>query len=148
MRRLAATLALCAALAACSAGSSPKADLQTKLNAVIDAANAKDAPGLRTAVGEFLQEVQQQSANGDITSTKAQDLRTVADRVLADASLLESQSPAPAPSSARPSPTFVPSPTYSPPPPPTPTPQPTQPPPSPVVVPPVVGSPTPAPSPT
>lgn len=124
MRRLAAALVLCAALAACSSSSSPEAVLQTKLNAVIDAGNNKDAATLRTAVGQFLLEVQKQSANGDITTTKAQDFKTVATRILNEASLLsgtpspaaspsaqeESPSPEPSPSPEKPSPSPSPSP--------------------------------------
>jgi hypothetical protein len=132
VRRLVAAVLLCA-LAACSSSGSAAADLQTKMNAVTDAANAKDAAQLRIAVSEFLQEVSAQSQNGDIPSTKAQDLRTVAARVLADASLLEDTTPTAAPST----PTPEASPTPSPTPKPTPTPEPTQAPPSPTVTVPV-----------
>lgn len=146
MRRLAAAVVLCTALAACSSGSSPKADLQTRMNAVIDAGNSKDAAALRTAVGEFLQEVQQQSANGDITVTKAQDLRTVATRILGEASSLETTAPPPSPPQQS-SPTPSPSPTRERPSP-TPSPTPVESPSSPDVAPSIGLSSSPEPSPT
>lgn len=99
--------------AGCSSSGSPAADLQTKINAVADAANAKDAAKLRTAAGELLQEVQSQSANGDITTTRAQDLKTVASRLLAEASVFDAASPAPSPSQVE-SPSAEPSPSPSP----------------------------------
>lgn len=147
MRRLLAALTLCSALAACSSSSSPAADLQSKMNDVVTAANNKDAAALRTAVGVFVEEVNVQSQSGDITTTKAQDLKTVADRVLADASLLEAASPAPSPTSEpsptqAPSPPPSPSPRYSPPP----QPSPSAAPPSPVVVPSVVVTSNPSPA--
>lgn len=142
MKRVATGLVLAALLTSCSSGS-PAADLQSSLNAVIDAANAKDPAGLRAAAGRFEQEVAAQSANGDITATRAQDLRTVAERVLQDANLLE-PAPSPPPSSAPPAPSPSPSPT------PTPTPPPSSAPPSPspIIVPPPLTSPTPAGSPS
>ncbi len=145
MRRLAAAGVLCIALASCSSGGSPPANLQTKMNAVTDAANAKDPAALRTAVGLFLQEVSAQSQNGDITSTKAQDLRVVAERVLADAALFEQPVAVPSPSS-EPSPSPLPSPQPSPSPPAV-SPSP-EPPPPPLGVPSVGGSPSPQPSPS
>ena len=123
MRRLLAGVLVCVSLAGCSSGGSPKADLQTRMNAVVDAANAKDANRLRGAVEDFLREVTTQSQNGDITSTKAQDLRTVATRLLGHASLLDqTAAPSPAASSAAPSPSPTPGP---------PSPSPTEAPPSP-----------------
>ncbi|GAC1443026.1 MAG: hypothetical protein NVSMB55_15410 [Mycobacteriales bacterium] len=115
-------------LAGCSSSGSPAADLQIRMNAVVDAANAKDAAALRTTVGELLQVVEQQSANGDITATKAQDLRTVGTRLLAEASVFEAVSPAPSPSpvvTAAPAPSPSPRPRYSPAPSPSPTEAPT-----------------------
>jgi hypothetical protein len=125
MRRLVAASAVCLVLAGCSA-SSPKADLQTKMNAITDAANAGDAAGLRTAVGLFQQEVASQSQNADITSTQAQALRALTELVLADAALLEATSPSPTPSSAAPSPSPSPTPPPSPSPAPSPSPEPTK----------------------
>ena len=136
MKRVAAGLVFAALLTSCSS-SSPAADLQSSLNAVIDAANAKDAAGLRAAAGRFEQEVAAQSANGDITATRAQDLRTVAERVLQDADQLE---PSPTPSAPPPS-------SAPPPPPPTPTPTPSptpSPSPTPIIVPPPLTSPAPS----
>jgi tRNA threonylcarbamoyladenosine modification (KEOPS) complex Pcc1 subunit len=124
MRRLLAAATAAVVLTACSSSGSPQADLQTRMNAVVNAANAKDAAQLRGAVEDFLREVTSQSQNGDITSTKAQDLRIVADRLLTHASLLDQPSPTPAPSSAAPSPS--PSPTSA-----APSPSPTPAPPSP-----------------
>jgi outer membrane murein-binding lipoprotein Lpp len=128
VRRLGAAVALVLLLAGCSA-SSPKADLQSKMNAITDAANASDPAGLRAAVGQFEQEVTSQGQNADITSTQAQRLRALAELVMGDAALLEA-SPSPAPSSAAPSPSASPSPSPSPSPtpPPSPSPEPTQPP--------------------
>lgn len=140
MRRLAAALLLSGSLVACSSSGSPAADLQTKLNAIIEAANAKDPAAVRTAVGRFQQEVAAQSANGDLTATRAQELRTVAERIANNADDLN-PAPAPAPSSEAPSPTPPPSPSASP------SPEPTQAPPSPIVVPPIT-SPAPSSSPT
>lgn len=128
MRRL-AVLSCLVLLAACSTSSSPQAELQTRMNAITEAANAKDAAALRSAVNDFLSEVRQQSANADITLRKAQDLQTVATRLLAEAAVLEQSdaSPPPAPSPSRePSPTPPPSPSPEPSPSPTPEPSPTQ----------------------
>jgi hypothetical protein len=127
MRRLAVTLCLSLLVAGCSGSGSAKADLQTKMNAVTQAANAKDAAALRSAASDFLTEVQQQSANADITTTKAQDLKTVATRLLAEAATLEQASPSPRPT-ASPSPSPTPSPSPSPEPSPSPSPEPSQPP--------------------
>ncbi len=76
------------ALAGC-ASSSPKARLRERLDAVTTAANDRDAAGLRTAVGDFLAAVDQQSKAGDIASTEADRLRARANRVLADADLVD-----------------------------------------------------------
>lgn len=135
MRRFAALAVGLVLVAGCSSSGSPAADLQTKINAVADAANAKDAAKLRTAAGELLQEVQSQSANGDITTTKAQDLKTVATRLLAEASVFDAASPVPSPSQAdspspEPSPSRSPRPSRSPSPSPEPTEAPSSAPPS------------------
>jgi hypothetical protein len=144
VRRLTAVVLLCVALSGCSSSGSPAADLQTKLNAVITAGNSKDAAALRTAVDAFLQEVAAQSQNGDITATKADALRTVADRVLVEAGQLE-PSASPLPSSAPPPPPST-APAVTPTATPTPTPTPT-PPPSPIVVPTIQVSTAPSPTP-
>ena len=129
MRRLAVACCFALLITGCSPSSSPRAELQTKLNAIAEAANAKDAAGLRAAVSDFLQEVQRQSANADLTTTKAQDLKTVATRLLSEASVLEESSPEPSPSES-PSPEPSPSESPSPEPSPSPSPSPTQAPPS------------------
>jgi hypothetical protein len=132
VRRLAAALVLAVAVAGCSSSGSPAADLQTRMNAVTSAANSKDAARLRIAVSDFLQEVATQSQNGDITATRAQQLRDTAALVLQDASLLEQAPPTSAPPvTSQPTPVSTPQPTYSPKPKPSPTPEPTQAPPSP-----------------
>jgi hypothetical protein len=126
---------LCASLllTGCSSNDSPRADLQNKMNAVAEAANAKDANALRAAVSDFLQEVQRQSANADITTTKAEALKRVATRLLQNASKLDpSPSPSPSPSES-PSPSPSPSPQPSPSPSPSPTEAPPSPSPSPII---------------
>ena len=123
MRRLAVTACLCLLLAGCSSSESPQAALQTKMNAITQAANDKNAAELRGAVDDFLQEVRRQSANADISLTKAQDLQTIATLLLTHTSQLEevasptplpspseSPSPSPSPSPAEASPTSAPSP--------------------------------------
>ena len=137
MRRLAVGLALSLLLTGC-AQASPEADLQTKVNDLVSAANAGDASGVRTAGGLLLQEVQQQSAAGDITTTKAQAIRRLVERIISNAGLLDAaDEPTPSPSSEQPSPTPSPepSPTEAPSPSPSPEPSPTEAPPSPDVLP-------------
>jgi tRNA threonylcarbamoyladenosine modification (KEOPS) complex Pcc1 subunit len=131
---LAVALALSLLLAGCTSSDSPRAALQNKMNAVVEAANAKDSAALRSAVSDFLQEVQVQSANADITATKAEALKRVATRLLQNASALDpSPSPEPSPS-ASPSPSPSPSPAPSPSPSPSPTEAPPPPSPSPIIV--------------
>ena len=98
------------------------------MNAVTEAANAKDSAALRAAVSDFLQEVQRQSANADITTTKAEALKRVATRLLQNAGALDEPSPTPSPSA---SPSPQPSPSPSPEPSPSPSPSPTEAPPPP-----------------
>lgn len=123
MRRVAAAAVLAVVLAACSSSGSPAAELQTKMNAIATAANNRDATQVKAAVEDFLLEVSLQSRNGDITSTKADNLRTVAERVLQEADRLES-SPTPQATSEAPSPPPSPSPSPSPSPRPSPSPSP------------------------
>lgn len=128
MRRLAAAGLLVLALTSCAPTGSPKAELQTRMNAITEAANAKDAAALRTAVDAFLKEVAAQSQNADITSTRAQELRTVAEQVLRDAALLV-DAPSPEPSiedSPSPEPSPTPKRSKSPKPEPSPEPSPTE----------------------
>lgn len=148
MRRLAALGMLLLVLSGCSGTGSPKADLQTKVNDLVTAANGGNAADVRTAADLLLREIQAQSASATLTTTRAQALQNLVGRILVEAGLLEPvASPAPAPSTAAPSPTptHTPSPTPTPTPSPSPTPlppAPSTPPPSPgpVVVPSVVGS--------
>lgn len=143
MRRLAAVLALSLVLAGC-AKASPEADLQTKANDVVSAANAGDAAGVRTAGGRLIEEVQQQSAAGDISATKAQAIRVLVTKIMAEARLLEqADEPTPSPSSEKPSPTPSPepSPTEAPSPSPSAEPVPSEAPPSPDPAPSIVVSP-------
>ena len=130
MRRVAGVLALSLVLAGC-AKASPEADLQTKANDVVSAANAGDAAGVREAGGRLIEEVQQQSAAGDISATKAQAIRLLVTNIITEARLLEqSDEPSPSPSSEKPSPSPEPSPTEAPSPSPSPEPAPTEAPPS------------------
>ena len=130
MRRVAGVLALSLVLAGC-AKASPEADLQTKANDVVSAANAGDAAGVREAGGRLIEEVQQQSAAGDISATKAQAIRVLVNKIITEARLLEqSDEPSPSPSSENPSPSPEPSPTEAPSPSPSPEPAPTEAPPS------------------
>jgi hypothetical protein len=127
VRRLVAVTCLAVLLAGCSSSRSPEAELQTRMNAITEAANAKDASALRGAINDFLQEVRRQSANADITLRKAQDLQTVATRLFREASVLEQDDASPTP---EPSPSESPSPSPSPSPEPSPSPSPTQAPPT------------------
>ena len=114
MRRLAVAAALCLVLAACSAEGSPQAELQTRLNDLVSAANAGDAAAVRTAGGRLLEEIQKQSANADIPSTKAQRMRELTTRVMSNAGLLEpADEPSPSPTRSEPSPEPSPSPTQA-----------------------------------
>lgn len=109
------------------------------MNAITTAANNLNAAELRTAVDDFLVTVRRQSANADITTTRAQELQTVAMQLLQNAAKLEQPSPTPSPSSSpTPSPSPQPSPTPVPSPTPSPRPSPTPSPPSPAPVPSVV----------
>lgn len=132
MKRLALAAGLCLALSGCSSPASPEAELQTKMNAITTAANNLDAAALRAAADDFLALVRRQSANADITTQQAQDLQTVAARLLRNASKLEEAEPSASPSSEpSPSPQPSPSPSPSPEPSPSPSPSPTEAPPSP-----------------
>jgi hypothetical protein len=128
------------------AASSPKAELQSKSNDVVSAANAGDAAALRTAVGRMQEEIAKQNDAGDLTTTKARSLQAVLTRILANADQLEAtESPAPSPSPEQPSPepSRSPSPVESPSPQPSPSPSPAE---SPPAVVPSLLSPQPSPS--
>jgi hypothetical protein len=140
-RQLAAGLtavALAVAVSGCST-SSPKADLQSRSNDVVAAANAGDAPAVRGAANRMLTEIQKQHDAGDLSTTKAHALQVLLERIVVNAGDLEpteSPSPEPSPSeSPSPEPSPSPSPAASPSPEPSPPPSPSQAPPSPDVVP-------------
>ncbi len=112
MRRLITAVAVAALLTGC-ASASPQATLQSRANAVVRAANAGDAAALRTAAALLLQEVNTQDAQADLPASKAAALRTLVNRVLANAGLLDQPEPSPTPSATESSPTPTPSPTPS-----------------------------------
>ena len=85
---LALTLAASLALSGC-ATTTPKGRLLARLNDVTQAANAKDAPGIRTAVGRFNLEVSAQGDAGNLTVAKVAILKSIAASVLADADLVD-----------------------------------------------------------
>ncbi len=149
MRRLLALVAASVLLSGC-ASASPEATLQDRANATVEAANAGDADALRSAASLLLQEVNAQDARADLGASQAAALRTLINRILDKAALLEQSeepSPAPAPVETTPEPEPSPTPTPSEPEPseePTPEPSPSQ------VVPSVVigGNESPQPSPS
>jgi hypothetical protein len=117
VKRVVAVLALSLALSGC-AKASPEAELQTRVNDLVSAANAGDAAAVRTAGGRLLEEIRAQSSAGDITTVKADRLGIYVRRIMANAGLLE-QSDEPSPSAApsaepSPSPSPEPSPTEAP----------------------------------
>lgn len=144
-RQLAAGLVgivLSGVLAGCSSGS-PEAELQSRSNDVVSAANAGDASALRTAASRMLEEIKKQNDAGDLTTSKANRLRVLLTRLVANAGDLEpteSPSPEPSPSIESPSPEPSPSPSPAESPSSAPSPEPS-PPPSPDVVPSVLTSP-------
>lgn len=150
--RVAAVAVALALLVSGCASTSGQARLQERVNAMVAAANAGDAAGLRTTTGLLLREVDRQEGQADLSSDTAQTLRVLANRILANAGLLEAAAPsAPpaAPSAPPPAPSPTPSPEPSPPAPsPSPSPEPSSPPPAPLpslsVGP--AGSPTPSPT--
>ena len=108
-------------LTSCSTASSPRADLQTKANDLVTAANGGDATGVRTAADLLLREIQAQGTTGALTPARVRRLHDLTSRILAEAALLEPRS-SPAPSTTPPSPTPSPTPPPTPPSAPTPTP--------------------------
>ena len=130
MRRQAAVGVLLLVLSGCAGTGSPKADLQTKVNDLVSAANGGNAADTRTAADLLLREIQSQSANATLTATRAETLTKLTSRILAEAGVLEPvASKAPEPSLAPP-PTLTPTPSRTPPPSPSPTPTPVAPAPS------------------
>jgi hypothetical protein len=96
-RQLIALAAAAALLTGCSSSTSPQAQLQAGVNDLVDAANAHDPAAVRTAGGRLLQLISAQSNNADITITKAQTMKTLVSRVMANAGDLAAQTPSPAP---------------------------------------------------
>ena len=121
MRRLLAALAACVVLSGC-ATESPRATLQDRANAVVEAANAGDSAALRTAASLLLAEVNAQDARADLPASTADALRVLINRIRSNAGRLDQVEPSPTPSAVEPSPT--PSPTPTPPPSAEPTPEP------------------------
>ena len=103
MRRLLLAPALALVLTAC-AGGDPVDERRSAVADVTDAANAGDAEGVLDAVEDLLSVLRRQVASGDLDRAEADRLRVLAERVAANAALVE---PAPAPS---PEPTEEPSP--------------------------------------
>lgn len=142
MRARTAVAAGLAALLLGACGGSPQADLNSAMAEVTDRANARDASGLRLALDRLVAVVNRQSGS-DLPLDEAQRIRALAEKVRADAALLEQPAiPTPAVTTSRPVPTSTrtatpsptpsatpsptPSATPSPEPTPTPTPTPTQ----------------------
>ena len=130
--RLVPAVLLCAVLLS-GCGSSPQADLNRALTTVTDQANGKNAVGLREAVGQLIVLVDRQQTGNDLTADKADRIRAQAQKVLADAALLDVPviTPTPTRTTTPPSPTPTPSakpsetPSATPGPTPSPTPSPT-----------------------
>lgn len=142
-RLLLVAVVLTSAVSGCGgSGLSPAGRLQDGLAGVVDAANAKDLPGLRAAIGDLRATVRSELDAQQIPSAMAARVLATLAAVEADSSLLTAAPASPTPV-ATPSPTPVvttpppttPPPTTPPPttPPPT-TPPPTSPPPSPTPV--------------
>ena len=118
MRRLLASAATAVVLSSVLTGcasSSPEAELQSRSNDVVAAANAGDATALRTAAGRMLEEIKKQNNAGDLTTSKARTLQVLLARISANAGDLEAaEEPSPEPSTEEPSPVESPSPEPSP----------------------------------
>ena len=86
---LAAALSVTLLASGCAAGTTPQGRLLARLNDVTAAANDRDAPGIRTAVGRFVLEVSAQGNAGRLTVAKVALLKSIAAAVLADADLVD-----------------------------------------------------------
>ncbi|HVE75011.1 MAG TPA: hypothetical protein VNA30_08025 [Mycobacteriales bacterium] len=84
-------VATCIALAISTSGcaTNPEAELQAQLNAVTEAANRRDAEGLRSAVDAFLDTVRDQGRSGELTSAEVSRLQALAAAVRTDANLID-----------------------------------------------------------
>ena len=112
MRRLLALAAAAVLLSGC-AQASPQATLQDRANAVVEAANAGDSTALSSAASLLLQEINAQDARADLGASKAAALRTLTNRILGNAGLLDQTEPSPTPTPTLESPTPTPTPTPS-----------------------------------
>jgi len=122
VRRLLLTPLLVLAVSGCAAD--PAATLRGNVEDVIGAANGRDAVGVRSAVGDLIATINEQRAQGDLSTARAAELRELALAVQQGAgALTPSPSPSPVPS---PSPSPSPSPRPSPSPSPSPSPEPTE----------------------
>lgn len=99
MRAGAGAAALAALLLLSGCASSPAAELRQAVAEVTDRANARDAAGLRRAADQLLAVIAKQSGS-ELSLAEAQALRALAEKVKADAALLEA--PPPLPGSGRP----------------------------------------------
>ena len=93
VRRLAPAVLLGALLLAGCGSSSPADELRSKVAAVTDAANAKNAGGLRGAVEDLLSTAKGQHDAGKLDLARYRQIQLYAARVKTDAALLD---PAPA----------------------------------------------------
>lgn len=95
MRALWLVPALALTLTAC--GASPVEQRRGDVEAVIEAANAGDAAGLRAAVGDLRSTIRAQVASNDLDRAEGERLNAIALRLLENAGLLEAAAPSPAP---------------------------------------------------
>ncbi len=109
--------AAAAALLLSGCASSPEADLNSALSDLTDAANARSAARVRTTADDLIAVVNRQSGSS-LPLERAASIRALAERVKADAALLEvappptptpSQSPSPTPTPPKRTPTPTPS---------------------------------------
>lgn len=87
--RIAPAVVLGALLLAGCGSSSPADELRSKVAAVSDAANAKNAGGLRGAVDDLLSTAKGQHDTGELELGRYRQIQLYAGRVKADAALLE-----------------------------------------------------------
>ena len=101
-RRVAPAVLLGALLLAGCASSSPADELRSKVAAVTDAANAKNAGGLRSAVEDLLSTAKLQHDTKKLDLDRYRQIQRFAGRVKADAALLEPAPPRTAPTRTAP----------------------------------------------
>jgi outer membrane biosynthesis protein TonB len=125
VRRWAVLAAGALLLTGCAAGD-PRAERQRDVEAVVLAANDRDAAAVQEAVEALLSTIREQVANGDVEREEGERLRAIALRIVEAAPAL-SPVPSPPPTPAPPSPEPSPEPTEEP----SPTPEPEEPSPTP-----------------